>query len=197
MPRGRYGISRRGLLSVPIQVMVSRLTEAAQGTCENLEYRAGRLWWPGGSAIAAIGRGGIRSNKREGDGATPAGRYPLVFGFYRKDRVTPLPSPFPLQPLEWHDGWVDDPDDPQYNRLVNLPYPARTENLWRDDEVYDLIVVIGYNMEPVVPGAGSAIFLHIARPDFSPTDGCIAVRREVLIGLIPLLGLGSMITIGI
>jgi L,D-peptidoglycan transpeptidase YkuD (ErfK/YbiS/YcfS/YnhG family) len=189
------GIQRRGLLSVPMQLMASRLVEAAGPVHENLEYRAGRLTWSGGTAAAVAGRGGVRSNKREGDGATPAGVYPLVFGFYREDRVRLRPSALPMRPLTPNDAWVDDPADPQYNRLVALPYPARAEQLWRSDGLYDLLVVIGYNMEPVVPGSGSAIFLHVARPDLSNTEGCIAVGREVLNGLIPLLGPGSMITI--
>jgi L,D-peptidoglycan transpeptidase YkuD (ErfK/YbiS/YcfS/YnhG family) len=100
-----------------------------------------------------------------------------------------------MRPLAPHDAWVDDPADSRYNRLVALPYPARTERLWRDDQIYDLVVVIGYNMEPVIAGAGSAIFLHIARPSFPATEGCIAVGREVLTGLIPVLGPGSTITI--
>jgi L,D-peptidoglycan transpeptidase YkuD (ErfK/YbiS/YcfS/YnhG family) len=184
-------IDLRGLPSLPLQLMARPLAEAA----ENLEYCGGRLSWSDGTAIAVIGRGGVRANKREGDGATPAGTYPLVFGFYREDRISPPPSRLPMRALASYDAWVDDPADAQYNRLVALPYPARTEQLWRDDEIYDLIVVIGYNIEPVVPGAGSAIFLHIARPNFSATEGCIAVRREVLVSLIPLLGPGSTITI--
>jgi L,D-peptidoglycan transpeptidase YkuD (ErfK/YbiS/YcfS/YnhG family) len=175
--------------------MAARLSEAAQVRDGTLEYRAGRLRWSGGTAAAAVGRGGVRANKREGDSATPARTYPLVFGLYREDRLRPPPSRLPMRPLAPHDAWVDDPADSRYNRLVALPYPARTERLWRDDQIYDLVVVIGYNMEPVIAGAGSAIFLHIARPSFSATEGCIAVGREVLTDLIPLLGPGSTITI--
>lgn len=100
-----------------------------------------------------------------------------------------------MRALSSRDAWVDEPADANYNRLVSLPYPAHAEPMWLDDAVYDLLVVVGYNMDPVVPGAGSAIFLHIARPDFSPTAGCIAVDREVLLGLLPLLGPGSTIAI--
>jgi L,D-peptidoglycan transpeptidase YkuD (ErfK/YbiS/YcfS/YnhG family) len=163
---------------------------------ENLEYRAGQLRWSGGTAAAAVGRAGVRANKREGDGSTPAGTYPLVFALYREDRIRPPPAHLPMRPLTPNDAWVDDPADAEYNRLVTLPYPARTERMWRHDEIYDFVVVIGYNMEPVIPGAGSAIFLHIARADFSTTEGCIAISREVLVRLIPLLGPGSTITIG-
>jgi L,D-peptidoglycan transpeptidase YkuD (ErfK/YbiS/YcfS/YnhG family) len=195
MPPAVGRINRRHLFAVPMQLMATRLVEAAQITDGNLEYRAGRLRWSGGTAAAAVGRGGVRANKREGDGATPAGTYPLVFGLYREDRFRPSPCRLPMRPLAPHDAWVDDPADSRYNRLVALPYPARTERLWRDDQIYDLVVVIGYNMEPVIAGAGSAIFLHIARPSFSATEGCIAVGREVLTGLIPVLGPGSTITI--
>ncbi len=179
-----------------MQLTAARLAEATETRYENLEYRSGRLGWSGGTAAAAVGRGGVRANKKEGDGATPAGTYPLLFGLYREDRIRPRPSALPMRPLAPQDAWVDDPADARYNRLVSLPYPARTERLWRDDEIYDLLVVVGYNMEPVIPGAGSAIFLHIARPHFSGTEGCIAIGREVLISLIPLLGPGSMIAIG-
>jgi L,D-peptidoglycan transpeptidase YkuD (ErfK/YbiS/YcfS/YnhG family) len=115
--------------------------------------------------------------------------------FYRADRMPQLSSRLPLQALSATDAWVDDPGDRNYNRLVSLPYPAHTEPMWLDDGVYDLLVVIGYNMAPVVPAAGSAIFLHIARPDFSPTAGCIAVARDALVGLTPRLGPSSTITI--
>ncbi len=134
-------------------------------------------------------------NKREGDGATPAGSFPLASGFYRPDRMPPPRSGLLVRALSPQDGWVDDPPDANYNRLVSLPYRAHAEQMWLEDAVYDLLVVIGYNMDPVVPGAGSAIFLHIARPDFSPTAGCIAVEKDVLVRLMPLLGFGSTITV--
>jgi len=160
-----------------------------------LAYAAGRLSWPGGGGRAACGRGGVRAGKREGDGATPAGRFPLLFGLYRADRVAIPPTALPTTRLAPGDAWVDDPADPRYNRLVSLPYPAHLEQMWRADGLYDVVVVIGYNMDPVVPGAGSAIFLHIARTDFSPTEGCIAIERAVLVPLLGLLGPGSTITI--
>jgi L,D-peptidoglycan transpeptidase YkuD (ErfK/YbiS/YcfS/YnhG family) len=171
------------------------LPAAAQTSYENLEYRAGRLRWSRGSAVAAVGRSGVKADKREGDGATPAGTYPLVSIFYRADRVAPPASALPVTPLVPNHGWVDAPGDPNYNRLVTLPYPASAEEMWREDGLYDTLVVIGYNLDPVVPGAGSAIFLHIATPDFAPTAGCVAVERSVLLGLLPLLGPGSTITI--
>jgi L,D-peptidoglycan transpeptidase YkuD (ErfK/YbiS/YcfS/YnhG family) len=188
-------ISRRGLLALPMLLMTPRLVEVAEAGSKSLEYRAGRLKWLGGSAPAAAGRGGVRANKKEGDGATPAGIYPLVFGLYREDRIKPPSSRLSMRALAPHDAWVDDPADVRYNSLVTLPYPARTERMWRNDGIYDVLIVIGYNMKPVTPGAGSAIFLHIARPNFPATEGCIAVDRAVLVNLIPLLAPESSITI--
>jgi L,D-peptidoglycan transpeptidase YkuD (ErfK/YbiS/YcfS/YnhG family) len=161
----------------------------------SLTYTAGRLTWPGGETRAACGRGGVRADKREGDGASPEGTFPLLHGFYRADRIGRPASGLTMTALQPDDGWVDDPADPNYNRPVKLPYPVSHEEMWLTDGVYDLVVVIGYNTAPVVPGRGSAIFLHVARPDFSPTAGCIAIDRQVLAGLLGLLGPGSRITI--
>ena len=161
----------------------------------DLTYENGLVNWPGGSARAACGSGGVRADKREGDHASPAGTFPLLRAFYRPDRLSTPPTELPLAALKPSDGWVDAPGDPAYNTLVTLPYPASTEVLWRDDGLYDLFVVIGYNTAPIVSGAGSAIFLHVARPDFSDTEGCIAIARDALIPLLSLLGPGSTITI--
>src|SRR5579863_4510334 len=109
----------------------------------SLAYSAGRLAWPGGDAPAACGRAGVKADKREGDGASPIGTYPLVRAYYRPDRVEPPPTGLPLVALRANDAWVDDPADPQYNRLVALPYPASHEAMWRADGLYDLVVVIG------------------------------------------------------
>jgi L,D-peptidoglycan transpeptidase YkuD (ErfK/YbiS/YcfS/YnhG family) len=187
--------SRRTLLSLPVQLIAMGLSEAAQTEYEDLEYHDGRLHWSKGGTVAAAGRGGVKADKHEGDGATPAGAYPLVSVYYRPDRIAPPVSKLPVIPLGPNDGWVDEPADPNYNRLVSLPYPVSAEQMWREDELYDALVVIGYNMDPVIPGAGSAIFLHIAAPDFAPTVGCVAVRKEILLSLLPLLGPGSRITI--
>ncbi|HVH79911.1 MAG TPA: L,D-transpeptidase family protein [Stellaceae bacterium] len=160
-----------------------------------LVYENGTLSWPGGSARAACGKAGVHANKREGDHASPAGTFPLLQVFYRPDRLAAPKTGLPLAALTPGDGWCDDPDDPNYNRFVTLPYPASHEELWRNDGLYDLIVVIGYNTGPIMPDKGSAIFLHCARPDLAGTEGCIAVAREVLLPLLGLLGPGSRITI--
>jgi L,D-peptidoglycan transpeptidase YkuD (ErfK/YbiS/YcfS/YnhG family) len=135
----------------------------------------------------AIGRGGIRLDKREGDGATPAGIWPLREVLYRPDRMAMPVTRLPVRALERYDGWCDAPGDARYNRLVRLPYPASAEQLWRADHVYDLIVVVGYNDAPVVAGKGSAIFLHLARGDYAPTAGCVAFARPHLLSILSLI----------
>ncbi|HEX4368146.1 MAG TPA: L,D-transpeptidase family protein [Rhodopila sp.] len=129
---------------------------------------------------AALGRGGVRADKQEGDGATPVGVLPLRNVLYRPDRGTAPASAVPVRPLAPDDGWCDAASDPAYNKPVRLPYPASAEALWRDDTVYDIIGILGWNDSPIRPNRGSAIFLHIARPDYAPTDGCVALAQDHL-----------------
>lgn len=122
----------------------------------------------------ALGRGGIRRFKLEGDGATPAGDFPLRRLFFRPDRIRNPVTGLPPVALTPADGWCDDPQDPFYNRPVKRPFWKGHEVMWRGDHLYDLVVDVGYNDVMPVPGRGSAIFLHLARPDYSPTEGCVA-----------------------
>jgi L,D-peptidoglycan transpeptidase YkuD (ErfK/YbiS/YcfS/YnhG family) len=184
-------LSRRMVLTA----MAAQTLPTATVPHADLTYADGLLYWPGGVTRAACGMAGVTTGKREGDHASPAGTFPLIRAFYRADRLAAPRTALPIAALRPSDGWVDAPADPRYNTLVTLPYPASQEELWRDDGIYDLIVVIGYNTHPVVAGKGSAIFLHIARPDFPGTEGCIAIAREMLIPLMGLLGPGSKITI--
>jgi L,D-peptidoglycan transpeptidase YkuD (ErfK/YbiS/YcfS/YnhG family) len=135
----------------------------------------------------SLGRAGAvpREAKREGDGATPAARLPLRRVLFRADRISRPLAAVPVEPLSPHDGWCDDPADPAYNRPVRLPFPARHEALWREDPLYDLIGVLGWNDHPPVPGRGSAIFLHVARPDLAPTEGCVALPLPDLRAILP------------
>ncbi|HLW27383.1 MAG TPA: L,D-transpeptidase family protein [Kiloniellales bacterium] len=130
----------------------------------------------------AIGRGGIRSaeDKREGDGATPLGRWPLRSLLYRPDRGAPPRTALPTTPISPEDGWCDDPASDAYNRPVRLPFAPSHEKMWREDGLYDLVVVLSHNDSPPRPGMGSAIFLHCASEDLKPTEGCVALRRPDL-----------------
>jgi len=132
----------------------------------------------------ALGRSGVSSAKREGDGATPLARMKLRRVFYRPDRVTTLITVLPTQALTPNDGWCDDPTSFEYNRFIRLPHKARHEKLWRNDDIYDVIVELGWNDEPVIHGNGSAIFLHVARKDYTPTEGCVALAIEDLLPLL-------------
>ncbi len=139
----------------------------------------------GGSIPCSMGRGGLipAAKKREGDGATPIGRWRLTHGFYRPDRIDRPDCALPLTALDPKSGWCDDPADPAYNRFVTRPYGASHEVMWRADGLYDLLFVTDHNADPAVPGMGSAIFLHCRHPDGNPTAGCIAVARDALVAL--------------
>jgi L,D-peptidoglycan transpeptidase YkuD (ErfK/YbiS/YcfS/YnhG family) len=148
----------------------------------------GLLRFRGETLRCALGAGGIRADKVEGDGATPAGLLPLRRVLFRADRGPRPATTLPAEPIAPEDGWCDDPAHADYNRQVRLPHPARHERLWREDAVYDVVGVLGWNDAPVRPRRGSAIFLHLARPGLPPTEGCIALpgaelRRLLAAGL--------------
>jgi L,D-peptidoglycan transpeptidase YkuD (ErfK/YbiS/YcfS/YnhG family) len=143
----------------------------------------GSFTGPEMSVRCALGKGGVKpaADKKEGDGASPIGLWPLRRVLYRPDRVERPKTGLPSTEIAPDDGWCDASGDLNYNRLVKLPYPASAENLWRDDHVYDVIVILGHNDDPVVPGAGSAIFWHLSREDFRPTEGCVAVPLDAML----------------
>lgn len=165
----------------------------------------GRLWWRGHGHPCALGRGGVlpASRKREGDNASPAGLYPLLGVYYRADRLDlpetgPQSAPntaLPARVIGVNSGWCDDAACEDYNSLVDLPHPGSAESLWRDDALYDLLVVTGHNQDPAIAGMGSAIFLHVAQDDFLPTRGCVAIARDVLLGILPELNTRTMLRI--
>lgn len=136
----------------------------------------GRVLIGSGRAVrCALGRSGRRVLKREGDGATPIGTWRFKEVFYRSDRVARPTCGVRVRALRRNDGWCDAVCDPNYNRHVTHPYPASAERMWRDDHLYDVVVVLGYNDVPRRRGCGSAIFLHLNRPGYLPTEGCVAV----------------------
>ncbi|MBO0711974.1 MAG: L,D-transpeptidase family protein [Acetobacteraceae bacterium] len=153
---------------------------------EAVVHPDGRVVFAGQTVRAALGRGGVRAHadKREGDGATPSGLLAIRRVLYRADRLAPPVAAVPIEPIAPEDGWCDDPSHPDYNRMVRLPHSARHEALWRQDALYDLIGVLGWNDAPVERGRGSAIFLHVARADGAPTEGCIALAKPDLCKLL-------------
>lgn len=155
------------------------------------------IWldWGAGRRRAAVGPGGIAVKGGEGDGITPRGAWPVREVFYRPDRVTKPRTALAVRAIQADDGWCDAPGDPNYNRLVKLPYPASAESLWRDDHLYDLVAVLGFNDDPVLPGRGSAIFLHLARGDYAPTHGCVALAASDVLAAIEQLRPGDRVVI--
>jgi L,D-peptidoglycan transpeptidase YkuD (ErfK/YbiS/YcfS/YnhG family) len=133
--------------------------------------------------------------KREGDGTTPIGRFVMRQVLYRADRGFRPRSSLPLRAIRSYDGWCEDPRDPNYNRLVKLTPRDTSDRLTRDDHLYDLIVVLGYNDVPRVRGRGSAIFVHLAREGYTPTAGCIGLSRHDLSMLLAQTRRGSRIVV--
>jgi L,D-peptidoglycan transpeptidase YkuD (ErfK/YbiS/YcfS/YnhG family) len=134
--------------------------------------------------------------KREGDGATPSGVWRLTQVLYRADRVQRPRTGLPVRPLKVDDGWCDAVGDRNYNRAVRHPYAASAERLWREDALYDVIVVLDHNQRPRVQGAGSAIFMHVARPGYRPTEGCIALARHHLLMVLANAGPETQVIVG-
>ena len=160
-----------------------------------LDHRRGRLLVGSVAFPCALGRSGTTRMKREGDGASPLGRFRLLQAFFRPDRVRRPRTGLPLFAIKPRQGWCDDPGDRRYNRPVRLPDPASHEEMWRTDRMYDAVIDIAWNRGPIVRGRGSAIFLHVARPGFEPTAGCVAVEPAVIRRLLERIGPRTRITI--
>jgi L,D-peptidoglycan transpeptidase YkuD (ErfK/YbiS/YcfS/YnhG family) len=163
-----------------------------------VDTATGRLRFGTIDIPCAIGKGGAcpADAKHEGDGCTPLGTWPVKGVLLRSSRVAP--DAMPALPWRWTrqgDGWSDDPADPAYNRPVHLPHPFSAEQLQREDQAYDVIVILGHNDSPPVPGAGSAIFFHIW-VEGRPTEGCVAIAREEMLRILPKLTCDTVMRIG-
>ena len=132
----------------------------------------------------AIGKRGITKNKLEGDKCTPRGRFKLKYVFYRKERNKNVRSKLKIIPIKKNFGWCDDIKSKYYNKLIEFPFKYRAEKLYIKENIYDIIIVLDYNLKPIKKNKGSAIFLHVAKRNFSPTLGCIAISKKNLIFLL-------------
>ena len=132
----------------------------------------------------AIGKRGITCKKKEGDQKTPKGTFSFKSIFYRKDRVRNLKTTIKKEMITKNMGWCDDSSSKYYNKLIKLPFKKRAEKMWLEDRIYDVLIVIDYNIKPVIKNKGSAIFLHIAKKNYSPTKGCIAINMKDILFLI-------------
>jgi L,D-peptidoglycan transpeptidase YkuD (ErfK/YbiS/YcfS/YnhG family) len=144
----------------------------------------------------ALGRGGIKANKREGDGGTPRGTFRLRRLWWRADRVPRPMTHLPIRPITSADGWCEDPADRHYNQPIRLANGQPGDRLKRDDALYDFIIEIDHNTRPRIAGRGSAVFVHVARPGFAPTAGCVALKTDALRRLIGRVGPKTRIVIG-
>jgi L,D-peptidoglycan transpeptidase YkuD (ErfK/YbiS/YcfS/YnhG family) len=157
--------------------------------------RQGWLSAGGRYTKVALGRCGIKANKREGDGTTPAGRYRLVRLWWRPDRLPRPRTLLPVRPIRASDGWCEDPSDRRYNRAITISPGGPADRLWRADALYDLIIEIDHNQRPRISGRGSAVFIHVARADLSATAGCVSLPSTALRRFIARLGPKTTITI--
>lgn len=139
----------------------------------------------------ALGRSGVTAFKREGDGATPLAAMAVLRGYYRRRRFA-AQTAVPMSPIRADLGWCDAPFDANYNRPVRLPYRASHERMARGDRLYDAVIVLDWNITRRVRGLGSAIFLHVAKPGYPPTEGCVAISPRDMAWLLPRLRRGSV-----
>ena len=143
--------------------------------------KTGQLFFLGKKYKCALGYAGIKKNKKEGDGATPSGIYSLIKIYYRKDKIKKIQSTLKKIVITKKMIWCDDSNSRFYNTQSNLPKEFSYEKLYRKDNIYDILVVINYNINPVKKNKGSAIFLHVAKRNYKPTKGCIALKKSDLL----------------
>ena len=143
----------------------------------------------------AIGKAGIRKKKKEGDNITPKGIYKIIKIYYRDDRIKKISSKFKLIKITKKMGWCDDPKSKKYNQLIKLSNKYSHEKLYKKNNTYDLLLVLDYNMKPIVKNKGSAIFIHVAKRNYRPTAGCIALKKKDLLKLTKIIKLSTKILI--
>jgi len=150
----------------------------------NIKLKRKYLYYLNYKIKCAIGKNGITKNKKEGDLKTPSGIFKLKKVFYRKDRIKFIKTRLKIKNIKKSDGWCDDPASKYYNREIKFPFKGSAEKLWRKDSIYDLIVVLNYNFNPIIKNKGSAIFLHICKKNYAPTKGCVAVNKKDMMNLL-------------
>ena len=143
----------------------------------------------------AIGRGGLKKNKVEGDLSTPIGAFKFNKIYYRADKLGETNFEIDSSIIQKNDGWCDDEKSKFYNQYIQFPFNESAEHLYREDDIYDILCVLNYNTSPIIPGLGSAIFLHVARSNFAGTEGCVAIDKEALLTIAPNITYDSRIVI--
>lgn len=157
--------------------------------------RQGLMSVGGKVLVCALGRGGIKALKREGDGATPLARMRLLSCYVRTGHMVSKATRLPVKIITSRLGWCEVAADRNYNRPVSLPYPAAHETMKRADDLYDIVVVLDWNIRPRRRNGGSAIFFHVARQGLTPTEGCVALPGDVMRRLLPMLSARTVLTV--
>tara|TARA_Y100000992_G_C21207911_1_gene463902 strand:- start:355 stop:876 length:522 start_codon:yes stop_codon:yes gene_type:complete len=163
--------------------------------CMKLLVKNNHLFAKGQQLRCAIGLNGLTENKQEGDLSTPIGTFHFNKIYYRADRLGDNKFIIDSSIIKKNDGWCDDQKSDFYNQYIQFPFQESAERLYRDDNIYDIVCVLNYNTSPIVPGRGSAIFLHVAKPGFLGTEGCIAIEKKALIRIATNLTIDSTIVI--
>ena len=144
----------------------------------------------------ALGKNGIKKKVKEGDFITPKGKYKLIKIYYRPDRIKKINSPLKKIKIKKNMGWCDDVNSKHYNKQIKINKKFSHEKLYRKDSLYDILIVLNYNLNPITRGKGSAIFLHVAKKNYSKTQGCIALKRNELLNLVSKIKKNTQIKIG-
>ena len=150
----------------------------------NIKLKNKYLYYLNYKIKCAIGKKGITKNKKENDLKTPSGIFKLKKIFYRKDRIKFINTSIKKEIIKRNMGWCDDPSSKYYNKKIKFPFNSSAEKLWRKDNIYDLIIVINYNFNPIIKNKGSAIFLHLCKKNYAPTKGCVAIKKKDMINLL-------------
>ena len=150
----------------------------------NIRLKRKYLYYLNFKIKCAIGKKGLTKNKQEGDLKTPKGIFKLKKVFYRRDRIKFFKSRIKKYYIKKNIGWCDDQNSKYYNKEIKFPFKGSAENLWRKDNIYDLIIILNYNLKPIIKNKGSAIFLHLCKKNYAPTKGCVAINKKDMMNLI-------------
>ena len=150
----------------------------------NIKLKNKFLYFNNYKLRCAIGKRGISINKKEGDQKTPKGTFTFKSILYRKDKIHNMKTALKKRSIKKNMGWCDDSDSKFYNKLIRFPFKKKAEKLWLSERIYDLLIIINYNLKPAIKNKGSAIFLHIAKKNYAPTKGCVAINKKDLLFLI-------------
>ena len=161
----------------------------------NIKIKKHFLYYKGYKLKCAVGKSGITNNKKEGDLSTPKGTYKINALYYRSDKIKKFKCKIKQRVIKKNMGWCDDINSNKYNKEINFPFKFKAEKLHRKDNIYDIFINIKYNTQPTLKGGGSAIFLHLAKKNYKPTEGCVAISKKKFFKILPYIKKNTKIVI--